>query len=70
MAHLASFFTFCIIRVDLSEAVKDVVKKKASGGVYCQLDYDVIVLFGLTELQAFLRWKTRASDGFLRHSVC
>ena len=56
----ASFSTLCVIRVDLSEATKDLVlKKRASGQVYYQLDYDVIVLFGLTELQAYLSWKSK-----------
>lgn len=40
-------------------AVKDLVKKSARGQVYYQLDYDVIVLFGLTELEAYLCWMTR-----------
>ena len=43
-------------------AVKDLVlKRKASGQVYYLLDYDVIVLFGLTELQAHLAWKSKVS---------
>jgi len=53
----SSFSTLCTIRANLSVATKDLVlKKKASGQVYYQLDYDVIVLFGLTELQAYLAW--------------
>ena len=58
----ASFSTLCTIRADLSEAVEDLVKKKkASGQVYYQLDYDVIVLFGLTELKAYIGWKSKVS---------
>ncbi|KAI9572586.1 hypothetical protein HD554DRAFT_2202484 [Boletus coccyginus] len=57
----ASFSTLCIICVDLSGAVKDLHKKNAFGQVYYQLDYDVIVFFGLTEIQAYLSWKTRVS---------
>ena len=45
--------------MDLSKAVKDLVPKKASGRVYYELDYDVIVLFGFTELRAQLGWKTK-----------
>ena len=48
----ASFSTFCNIHVDLSKAAEDLVEKEASGQVYYQLDYEVIGLFGLTELQA------------------
>ena len=59
---VASFSTLCTIRADLSVAVKDLVlKEKASGQVYYQLDYAVIILFGLTELQAFLAWNSRVS---------
>ena len=58
----ASFSTLCTIHVDLSEAVGDLVKKKTgSGQVYYQLDYDVIVMFGLTELQAYLSWNSKVS---------
>lgn len=43
-------------------AVKDLAPKKAAAGrVYYQLDYDVIILFGLTELEAQLSWKTKVS---------
>jgi hypothetical protein len=58
----SSFSTLCTIRADLSEAVEDLVKKKASGQVYYQLDYDVIVLFGLTELKAYLSWKSQDGE--------
>ena len=56
---LASFFPLCDIHVDLSKAVKDLVPKVASGRVYYELDYDVIVLFGFTELRAQLGWNTK-----------
>lgn len=56
---VASFSTFCTIRVDLSVATKDLVSKKAGDKIYYQLDYDVIVYLGLTELQAQLCWKAK-----------
>ena len=56
---LDDFFPFCDIRVDLSKAAKGLVPNEAAGQVYYKLDYDVIVLFGLTELQAQLCWKTK-----------
>ena len=59
---VASFSVLCTVRVDLSEAIKDIVPlKKPSGRVYYQLDYDVIVFLGLTELKAQLGWKTKVS---------
>ena len=62
-----SFFPFCTIHADLSKVVKDLVLKTDSSGVYYQLDYDVIILFGFTELRAELGWKTRVSCGI--HSL-
>ena len=56
---VVSFFTYCTIHVDLSVATKDLVLKKAGSKIYYQLDYDVIVYFGLTELQAQLCWKAK-----------
>lgn len=66
----ASFFTFCTICVDLREPARDLVpKNKASGEVYYQLDYDVIIFWGLMEVKAQLSWRTRVSQ-FLVHDVC
>ena len=45
--------------MDLSVAVKDVVLRMHRGQFYYELDYDVIVFFELTRLQAYLEWKTR-----------
>ena len=51
---------FCFTPVDLSEAARDLVpRKKVSGHAYNELDYDVIVFFGLTELRATISWKTK-----------
>jgi len=58
----SSVSTLCTIHADLSKAAKDLVLKKASGEVYYQLDYDVIVLFGLTEVQAYLGWKSNEGE--------
>ncbi|KAN0094933.1 hypothetical protein V8E55_003220 [Tylopilus felleus] len=59
----SSFYPFCNIRVDLSKPAKDLVSKKsASGQVYYQLDYDVLVFFGLTELTAKLSWMTKDGE--------
>ena len=56
------FSTLCIVRVDLSEPANGLVpKRKPWGHVYYQLDYDVIMRFGLTELTAELSWKTKVT---------
>ncbi|KAF8545913.1 hypothetical protein OG21DRAFT_1502123 [Imleria badia] len=57
-----SFSALCTVRADLNEAVKDAAMKKAAGQVYYQLDYNVVVLFGLTELQAFLGWMSKDGE--------
>lgn len=65
-----SFSPFCAVRVDLSAAAKDLgIRKAASGQVYYQLDYDVVILFGLTELQAYLSWNARVSHGAITLAV-
>ncbi|KAF8552294.1 hypothetical protein OG21DRAFT_1511667 [Imleria badia] len=58
----SAFSPFCTIRADLSEATNDLILKKTAGRAYYQLDYDVIVLFGLTELQAYLGWKSKDGE--------
>jgi hypothetical protein len=59
----SSFYPFCSIYVDLGQPAKDLVQKRSSSGqVYYQLDYDVIVFFGLTELQAQLGWMTKDGE--------
>ncbi|KAI9569153.1 hypothetical protein HD554DRAFT_2204656 [Boletus coccyginus] len=59
----SSFSTLCTIRVNLSEAAKDLApKREPSGQLYYRLDYDVIVFFGPTELRAELGWKTRDGE--------
>lgn len=45
--------------MDSSVAVKDVILRKHRGQFYYELDYNVIIFFGLTELKAYLEWKTR-----------
>ena len=41
-------------------ATKDLVQKEnASGEIYYELKYDLIVYFGLTEIKAELGWRTK-----------
>ncbi|KAI9572596.1 hypothetical protein HD554DRAFT_2014396 [Boletus coccyginus] len=61
---VASFSTYCIIHLDLSKATEDLVPQgEDSILVYYQLDYDITVFFGPTELRAELGWRTRVSCG-------
>jgi len=50
-----NYTTLCTLVGDISRVPK-VPVKNASGNTYYSVDYDVILNFGLTELQAQLRW--------------
>jgi uncharacterized protein (DUF885 family) len=50
-----NFTTVCEMQVDLSQ-VPQIAKPASAGGKYYTIDYDVILIFGLTELQAQVRW--------------
>ena len=62
--NMAVYFSMlCIVHVDLSEPANGLMpKRKPWGYVYYQLDYDVIVRSGLTELTAELSWKTKVTS--------
>lgn len=51
----------CTVEVDLSHLTKKTedIKKRGPKGKYYQLDYEVALLFGLTELKAQLIWKEK-----------
>ena len=52
----------CTIEADLSR-VRLFPRPKASGqGNFYRVDYDIILLFGLTELNAQIAWKEDVSD--------
>jgi hypothetical protein len=56
-----SFFTenfakICTIDIDLSNLPLSPLSKPF-GGRYYRLDYDIVLLFGLTELKALIAWK-------------
>ena len=58
--------------VDLCEITADVTKLKKSiqpqinpgAGKYCLLDFDVVLLLGLTELKAQIAWTRNVSERF------
>ena len=51
----------CTVEVDLSHLTRKTedIKKRGSKGKYYQIDFDVALLFGLTELKAQLIWKEK-----------
>ncbi|KAH6897986.1 hypothetical protein BKA70DRAFT_1159601 [Coprinopsis sp. MPI-PUGE-AT-0042] len=58
-----NYSTLCTIEVDLSQMGKALGPYKGNGGhVYYKADFDIILLFGLTELKAQLAWKERGAE--------
>ena len=54
---IANFGVLCTVKADVTAAVSRLVpRRRADGRTYVQLEYEVVLLFGLTELKAQLRW--------------
>ena len=51
----------CTIEADLSRAPILTLPKNSGNGVYYSVDFEVILLFGMTELQAQIAWKENVS---------
>jgi len=51
----------CAIEVDLSHLPLPPLSKPSGKGIYYRVDYEVILLFGLTELKAMVAWKENVS---------
>ena len=48
--------------VDLSQVLQLLPQRKATGnGSFYRFDYDIILLFGMTELKAQIAWKENVS---------
>ena len=52
-----NYTNLCTIEMDLSYLPLSPRSKSSGGGTYYCLEYDVILLFGLTELEAMVAWK-------------
>jgi hypothetical protein len=65
-SNSASFSTLCTIRADLGKLSRTLRPKKAAADQsnYYQIDYDVIILFGHTELKAQISWEEKVRDLF------
>ena len=50
------FTTICTLTADVSRVRKQIIPN-AIGGKYHSVTFDVVIKFGLTELQAQLRWR-------------
>ncbi|KIM40826.1 hypothetical protein M413DRAFT_27963 [Hebeloma cylindrosporum] len=52
-----NFAKICTIDIDLSNLPLTPLSKPFGGGRFYRLDYDVVLLFGLTEMKALIAWK-------------
>ena len=51
----------CTLEVDISRLPMSCRRKLSGEGVFYRIDYDIVLLFGLTELKAMLAWKENVS---------
>jgi hypothetical protein len=65
-SNLASFSTLCTIYADLSKLSGTLRPQKSilDRSDYYEIKFDVIILFGLTELKAQISWKHEVSASF------
>ena len=63
IASIDNYTKLCKIEVDLSHLPLSPRPKYSGEGIFYWLKYDVILLFGLTELQAMIAWKENVGLG-------
>ena len=51
----------CTIKADFSRAPVFTRPKRTGDGIYHYVDYEVILLFGMTELEAQIAWEENVS---------
>ena len=60
--YIADNYTkLCTIEADLSRVPLLPLTKAKGRGVFYRLDYDIVLLFGMTELKAQVAWKEKVS---------
>ncbi|KAF9047806.1 hypothetical protein BJ165DRAFT_1403442 [Panaeolus papilionaceus] len=57
-----NYTKLCTIEVDLSHLPLQPRTKPSGGGSYYRLDYEIVLLFGLTELKALVSWKENGAE--------
>jgi hypothetical protein len=58
----ASFHEICSIHADITNIKNKMVAKYNGGTCYYQFDFEVVMLFGGTELEACIAWKENVRD--------
>jgi hypothetical protein len=57
MGSIENYTKLCTIEIDLSHLPLSFRPKYFGRGSFYRLEYDIILLFGLTELKAMVAWK-------------
>lgn len=56
------FTDVCTVQADTSKATESLRPKLGPDGFYYSLSFDIILLFGLTELKAQISWMENVSN--------
>lgn len=56
---IENYTKLCTITVDLSHLPLQARPKATGRGTFFRLDYEIVLLFGLTELKAQVTWKEK-----------
>jgi len=59
--YLDQYTTLCKLEADISRVARQ-PRLKANGEKYYSISFDVVMKFGLTELQAHLRWMEEVKE--------
>jgi hypothetical protein len=63
-----NYTKLCTIEADLSRVPLSPRPKASGKGNFYRVDYDIVLLFGMTELKAQVTWKENVSEGFQVYS--
>jgi hypothetical protein len=69
---LDMYSTLCHIEADLSQMCRTLKPRRSSGAgkLYYSIDYDVVLLFGLTELKAQIAWEEQVRSPVRLQILC
>ena len=65
LLYSENYTKLCTIDIDLSRVPLTPRTKINGGGSFYRLDYDIVLLFGLTELKAHIAWKENVRSSLL-----
>jgi hypothetical protein len=65
MGGIENYTDLCAIQIDLSHLPLLPLSKYSGGGTCYYFEYEIVLLFGLTELQAVVAWKENVGPPFV-----